>query len=113
VEVLEMEIPAVISITPGDFSPRHIPMAGIESAFASAGIDFMKTADIGMNPEEAGTRGSLTRILNVYSPTAEKQNLVLKGTPKKIVEELILRFGDRISGAIGKDLITHDHGKEQ
>jgi electron transfer flavoprotein beta subunit len=43
----------------------------------------------------------------VHSPTAEKKNLMMKGAAKKIVDELFAEFGDRISGAIGKDLKTH------
>jgi hypothetical protein len=40
----------------------------------------------------------------VYAPRAEKQNIVLKGAPKKIVEELFERFDTKIGGIIRKDL---------
>jgi hypothetical protein len=36
----------------------------------------------------------------------------MTGTPKKIVGELFEKFGDRISGAIEKDLKTHYHDKK-
>jgi len=36
----------------------------------------------------------------------------LKGTAKKIVDEIFDKYGDRISGAIGKDLKTHYHEKK-
>jgi electron transfer flavoprotein beta subunit len=42
----------------------------------------------------------------VYSPTAEKQNVVLKGTAKKVTAQIFDRYGEKISTAIGKDLRT-------
>ena len=51
-----------------------------------------------------GVEGSPTRIQNVYSPTEDKRNVVMKGTAKKIVDELFETFGDQIGSAIGKDL---------
>jgi electron transfer flavoprotein beta subunit len=40
----------------------------------------------------------------VYSPTAEKKNVVLKGPAKKVVNAIFDNYGDKISGAMGKDL---------
>jgi electron transfer flavoprotein beta subunit len=57
-------------------------------------------------------QGSPTKILDVYSPTAKKKNLVLKGTAKKIVDEVFEKFGERISGAIGKDIKTRYHDQK-
>jgi len=51
-----------------------------------------------------GRKGSPTRIINVYSPTAEKKNVVLKGTAKKVVDDIFTKYGDKISGVIEKDL---------
>jgi electron transfer flavoprotein beta subunit len=65
--------------------------------------------DLDLEPKTVGIAGSPTKILNVYSATAEKKNIIMKGTPKIIVDEIFEKFGDRISGAIGKDLKTHHH----
>ena len=54
--------------------------------------------------EKIGRKGSPTRIINVYSPTAEKKNVVLKGTAKKVVNAIFDKYGEKISGAMGKDL---------
>ena len=56
------------------------------------------------DPSGIGATGSATRILNVYSPTAKKENCVLTGTPKRIVEQLFDEFDDKIGGAISQDL---------
>jgi electron transfer flavoprotein beta subunit len=53
---------------------------------------------------QIGRNGSPTRIINVYSPTAAKKNVILKGTAKKVVDEIFERYGEKISRAMGKDL---------
>jgi electron transfer flavoprotein beta subunit len=65
--------------------------------------------DLGLESGAVGMKASPTRILDVYSPTARKKNIVLKGTPKKSSETLFDQFGDKLSGAMAKDLKTHDH----
>jgi electron transfer flavoprotein beta subunit len=59
---------------------------------------------LGLDLKTIGRSGSPTRIINVYSPTAEKKNVVLKGTAKKVVDDILAGYGDKISGVIGKDL---------
>jgi electron transfer flavoprotein beta subunit len=50
--------------------------------------------------------------VDVYSPTTRKENRVLKGAVKKILDQLFGTYGKEISSAMGKDLKTHDHGEE-
>ena len=53
-------------------------------------------------------KGSPTRILEVYSSTAKKKNIVLKGSAEKIIEQLFEKFEDKIGAAIGKDLKAYE-----
>ena len=57
-----------------------------------------------MDAKALGQKGSPTKIINVYSPTAQKKNVVLKGTAKKVVDEIFKKYGEKISGAMGEDL---------
>ena len=84
-------------------------MGGLQDAFEDVEICRLTADDLDLDPDMIGMQASPTRILDVSSPTAEKKNLVLKGSPRKVVEEIFSRFGDRIIGAIGKDIITQDH----
>jgi electron transfer flavoprotein beta subunit len=103
-ETLEMDLPGLITVTSGAYVPRHVPMGGLQAAFDSADIVTLDAASLGLDPERIGVKGSATKIVNVTSPTAGKKNIVLTGTPKRIVEQLFERFDDKIGGAIGKDL---------
>lgn len=103
-ETLEMDLPGLITVTTGRFSPRYTPIAGLQAAFVESGILTVGAHDLGLDEHEVGLKASATKILEVYSPTAKKENIVLTGAPKKIVEELFERFDDVIGSAIKKDL---------
>jgi electron transfer flavoprotein beta subunit len=103
-ETLEMDLPALVTVTTGVYAPRHVPMGGLQAAFCQAEIETLDGEALGLGPEMIGVKASATKILSVTSPTAGKKNIVLTGTPKRIVEQLFERFDDKIGGAIGKDL---------
>ncbi len=104
-ETLEVDLPCLLTIGTQNFLPRYVPMSGLQDAFSQANAILSVSAnDLGIDPGVVGIPGSPTRILEVYSPRAEKQNIVLTGAPKKIVEELFERFEARIGGIIRKDL---------
>jgi electron transfer flavoprotein beta subunit len=105
-ETLEMDLPSLITVTTGLHAPHHVPLGGLQAAFDEADIVSLAAEDLDLDPERIGLKGSATRIINVYSPTAAKKNLVLTGAPKRVVEQLFERFDDKIGGAIGKDLKT-------
>jgi electron transfer flavoprotein beta subunit len=103
-ETLEMDLPALVTVTTGVHAPRYVPMGGLQAAFTRAEIKTLGAEALSLDPEMLGAKASATKILGVTSPTAGKKNIVLTGTPKQIVELLFDRFDDKIGGAIGKDL---------
>lgn len=107
IETLEMDLPGLVTVTTAANVPRYPHLEGLETAFDQPNINTLNADDLNLDPTVIGVQGSPTKILNVYSPTAEKKNLMMKGAAKKIVDKLFAEFGDRISGAIGKDLKTH------
>jgi electron transfer flavoprotein beta subunit len=107
IETLEMDLPGLVTVATAANIPRYPTLEGLETAFDRPDIQTLSAADLDLDPKTIGIRGSPTKILNVYSPTAEKKNLIMKGAAKKIVDEIFEKFSDRIGGAIGKDLKTH------
>lgn len=103
-ETLEMDLPGLVTVTTKEYRPRYVSLGGLNEAFATADIAVFSADELGLDPERLGASGSATRIRTVFTPTAAKANVVLKGAVKDCVEELFERFGDRIAGAIGKDL---------
>ncbi len=103
-EILEMNLPGLITVTTHLHNPRYPTLSGLEEAFNQSDILHLGIEELNMDAANTGIKGSATRILDVYSPASEKQNVVLTGSAKQIVEELFERYDDRIGSAIGKDL---------
>lgn len=111
-ESLEMDLPALVTIATQANTPRHPTLEGLEAAFRGADLRILTSRDLGLPPDTVGVEGSPTRIQEVYSPTEEKRNVVMKGAANGIVDELFETFGDQIAGAIGKDLKIPYHNKK-
>jgi len=106
-ETLELDLPGVITIATQHYTPRYASLGGLQDAFDRDTIKRMDAQGLGLTPEQIGRPASPTRILDVYSPVAHKENIVLRGSAKKVVEDLLDQFGDQIGAAIGKDLKSH------
>jgi electron transfer flavoprotein beta subunit len=116
-EILEMELPGLVTIDLGAYDPRYTSLGGVQDAFENitsedADIVQMDARGLGLDENFNAVRDSPTRILDVYSPTTQKENVVLKGAPKIVVDQLFAEYGKIISSAMGKDLKTHGHGEE-
>jgi electron transfer flavoprotein beta subunit len=103
-ETLEMDTPGLITVTIQSFKPRYVPVGGVIDAYNAADIQIIDAACLDSHRDKIGQRGSATKILRVYSASAKKQNVVMTGSPRKIVEELFANFEDFIGGAASKDL---------
>ncbi|MGC9324989.1 MAG: electron transfer flavoprotein subunit beta/FixA family protein [Desulfomonilia bacterium] len=103
-ETLEMDLPGLITMSTLSHIPRYTALAGLQDAFDEPNILTVGARDLGIDEESIGIKGSPTQIIDVFSPRSEKKNIVLKGAPKKIVEELFERFDDMIGSVIRKDL---------
>jgi electron transfer flavoprotein beta subunit len=103
-ETLETELPCLVTMNTSHRRARYVPLAGLEDAFGEVNILSVGALDLGIDPSLVGSQGSPTRILEVTSPRSGKENVVLTGSPKRIVEELFARFESRIGGLIEKDI---------
>jgi electron transfer flavoprotein beta subunit len=103
-ETLEFDLPGLVTLTTHHYEPRYVPLSGLQQAFENGEVAAVHATDLGIAPEYKSSKNSPTRILDVFSPVAQSKNLVIKGAPKKVVEELLKKFDDKIGGAIGKDL---------
>ena len=103
-EILEMKLPGLLTIMTSSKAPRYPSLEGLAAAFDHSQIQILGADKIGLNKKKIGRQGSPTKIINVYSPTAEKKNVVLKGTAQRVANTIFDEYGEKISRAIGKDL---------
>ena len=115
-EILEMDLPGLVTIDQGAYDPRYTSLGGVQDAFEYNAEDTdivqVDAKGLGLDDTFNAVKDSPTRILDVYSPTTQKENMVLKGAPKIVVDQLFDGYGKIISSAMGKDLKTHGHGGE-
>jgi len=104
VETLEMDFPGLLTISTAYYLPRYVPLKGLQNAFQSQHIDTITIENIGLSNDFSGAKESPTKIVNVYSPSTKKNNVVLQGSPNYVVDQLLDQFGDKISSVIEKDI---------
>lgn len=86
-EILEVKLPAVLTIQSGINEPRYVSILGIRKA-AKKELKTPSLNELGISPEEIGEKGSVTIIEKAYTPKAGEAE-ILKGTPEEINEKLI------------------------
>jgi electron transfer flavoprotein beta subunit len=108
-EILTMDLPGLITIDLSAYKPRYLALEGLEKAFENPDIKIIDAKKLGLDDSFNALKDSPTRIIDVFSPTTQNENRVLKGAVKKIVDQLFDEYGKVISSGMGKDIKTHDH----
>ena len=108
-EVLAMDLPGLVTVDYTAYTPRYLALEGVEKAFEDPDITIVNAQRLGLDEDFNALKESPTRIVDVYSPAVRKENTMLTGAVKKIVNQLFDEFGKTISSAMAKDLKTHEH----
>ncbi len=87
-ELLDLELPAVLTIQTGINEPRYVSIMGIRKV-AQKKIKVLGLQDLSMKPEEAGEDGSLTVVERVSFPPVGKGAQMLEGTMDEISDKVI------------------------
>lgn len=86
-EVLELALPAAITIQTGINEPRYASILGIRKAMSKQ-IQVQNADDLRLRKQEVGEEGSCTRLQRLFLPPTGKRAHILEGTVKKIVGQL-------------------------
>jgi electron transfer flavoprotein beta subunit len=94
-DVLEMALPAVISVVKEINTPRLPSLRGKRNA-RKATPQVWTADDLGLDEKEIGLNGSPTQVVEIFSPDMHKSGQKFEGTPEESVE-LILKSLQEIS----------------
>jgi electron transfer flavoprotein beta subunit len=94
-EVIEVSLPAVITISNEHPVPRYPNVRGIMAAKRKEPI-IWKPQDIGMDPSQAGARGRLLKLLKLYQPVRDSRCEIIGGNT---AEEAGANLADRMKEA--------------
>ena len=86
-EVLDIQLPAVLTIQTGINEPRYASIMGIAKA-SKKEIAVKGLGDLGLKPDEVGKAGSKTRIEKLTLPVQEKMAELIPGTPDEAADKL-------------------------
>jgi len=87
-EVVEMPLPAVLTIQYGINQPRYASLKGIMAAKKKE-LKVWGAADLGLSPSEVGAAGSKTETLQVYFPEQKSKVEIITGSPEEAAVKLL------------------------
>ena len=86
-EIVDMKLPAVLTIQTGINEPRYVSIMGIRKAMQKE-IKVLSLADLGLSENEVGEAGSWIRLEKMFVPPAEKQAEILKGSLEEVAAKI-------------------------
>lgn len=86
-EIVEVKLPAVLTVQTGINEPRYVSILGIRKAMKKE-IKILGLADIGLSENDVGEAGSWIKIERMFVPPVEKQAEFIKGTPEEVAAKI-------------------------
>jgi electron transfer flavoprotein beta subunit len=111
-ETLEMEFPALVTVSMEKYLPRYTTLAGLENAFVDGNISTYDADALGISDAAIGRQFSRTRVRKVYLRKAQKENVILTGTAAAVVSDFLNKYENKISAAIGKTIEEKEPGND-
>lgn len=102
-ETLEMEFPALVTVSMEKYLPRYTTLAGLENAFVEGNISICDAGALSIS-DKTIERFSRTSVRKVYLRDARKENVILTGTASAVVTDFLNKFENKIGAAIGKTI---------
>jgi len=87
-EIIEASLPVMITTQKGLNEPRYPALKQIMKAKKKE-IKKVGCLDLGLNPSEFGTEGSLIEIESIFLPPKRQNGKILEGEPQEIVLDLV------------------------
>ena len=105
-ETLEMECPALITVSMERYDPRYASFAGLNEAFAKTDLAVVDAKGLGITAAQMEACGSRTRVRRVFVRSAQKRNVVITGAAANAAAEFLDKYQRKISAVIGKSIET-------
>ena len=86
-EVMEVPMPAVLTIQTGINEPRYVSIMGVRKASRKE-IETLGLADLGLAETTVGRSGSQTRIERLFLPPVTREAEILQGNPDEVAVKL-------------------------
>ncbi len=85
--VMEVKLPALLTIQTGINEPRYVSIMGIRKARKKE-IKVFNLDDLSLKEDEVGRSGSWLRVEELFLPPVEKQAEILAGSPEEVASKV-------------------------
>jgi len=103
-ETLEMELPALVTISMERYEPRYASLAGLNDAFTKTDIAILDARTLGITAASLEACGSRTKVRSVFIRKTQKENDLITGAAANTVGEFLDKYQSKISAVIGKSI---------
>jgi len=103
-ETLEMEFPALVTVSMENYKPRYAGFAGLKDAFDEKDVLVLDARTLGITAASIKNKGSRTKVRRVFLRKAQKGNVLLQGAASNVVNEFLDRYQRKIGTVIGKSV---------
>ena len=86
--IVEVTLPAVLTVQTGINEPRYVSIMGIRRAMKKE-IKILSSSDIDLPDCEMGEEGSWITVEEVFLPPVEKQAVILEGNPEIVATKIV------------------------
>jgi electron transfer flavoprotein beta subunit len=93
-QVVEMELPAVVTVQTGINTPRYASLKGIMAAKKKE-IRTVGLADLGLEASEVGGRAARLKSIRLAPPPKGKGAEIIEGGPDEVAQELVKRIREK------------------
>jgi electron transfer flavoprotein beta subunit len=108
-ETMEMECPALVTVSMENYLPRYVELGGLQRAFGENQIKVLDAATLGITSVDIQKEGSRTKVRRVFLRKMQKENEYFTGVAVNVVNEFLNKYERKISTVIGKSI----EGKER
>ena len=103
-ETLEMEFPALVTVSMEQYEPRYASFAGLNQAFIEPDISVLNVQALGIKAADLDAHGSRTKVRKVFIRKTQKENVRIAGAAANAVGEFLDRYQRTIGAVIGKSI---------
>jgi electron transfer flavoprotein beta subunit len=112
-ETLEMEFPALVTVSMENYEPRYTKLVGLENSFNENRVIILDAGALAINTSVMENQGSRTKVRKVFLRKAQKENVLLQGMAATVVTEFLNKYQRKISTAIGKSIEENKRTHEE
>ncbi|MFZ5968083.1 MAG: electron transfer flavoprotein subunit beta [Bacillota bacterium] len=88
-EVIKVQKPVLLTAIKELNHPRYMSVQGIYDAFREKDVKVWTLADLAVNKNDVGLEASPTQVKRSFTPEQKGKGVMLKGTTKDMVEQLV------------------------